>query len=111
MYEYNAEVVRIIDGDTLVLDLDLGFHIRTRITARLLGVDTAETHGVSHDSAEYRAGKVQEQFVREWLSEAERLSVRTNKQGKYGRWLTDIFNSDGECLNDLLIDEFDVSYE
>jgi micrococcal nuclease len=111
MYEYRAEVVRVIDGDTLVLDLDLGFNIRNRVTARLLGVDTAETYGVSHESDEYRAGKEQAQFVREWLAKADRLIVRTNKQGKYGRWLARIENSEGEVLNDRLIDEFDVAYE
>ncbi|UBF19236.1 micrococcal nuclease [Halorubrum phage HRTV-17] len=111
MYEYRAEVVRVIDGDTVVLDLDLGFYTRTRVTTRLLGVDTAETYGVSHDTEEYRDGKEQAQFVREWLAKAGSLVARTEKQGKYGRWLAEIENSEGEVLNERLIEEFDVAYE
>lgn len=110
-FEYPAEVERVIDGDTIVFDLDLGFHLSKIAEVRLLGVDTAETYGVSHDSLEFKTGKEHEAFVREWLSEADKLMVRTDERGMYGRWLGEVFNGSGESLNDTLLSEFDVKYQ
>jgi len=107
---YDAETIRVIDGDTIVFDLDLGFRTRKVATVRVLGVDTAETYGVSHDSIEYETGVEHKKFVEEWLEEAESLTVRTDEKGKYGRWLGEIFNENGESLNDLLLETFDIPY-
>lgn len=107
---YPATTHRIVDGDTIVFMLDLGFNITKRAEVRLLGVDTAETYGVSHDSVEYETGKRHEAFVREWLRDAESLTVRTDEQGKYGRWLGEVFDERGASLNDALLDEFDITY-
>ena len=109
--EYSAETHRVVDGDTLVFMLDLGFHLTKKVEVRLLGVDTAETYGVSHDSEQYERGKEHEEFVREWLNEAESLTVRTHEKGKYGRWLGEVFDEEGICLNDVLLNEFDIRYQ
>ena len=50
MYKYQADVVRVVDGDTLVVNIDVGFNIRHEITARILGIDTHEIHFVKHES-------------------------------------------------------------
>ena len=110
-YQYNVELHRVVDGDTIVFDFDLGFKTKRRATVRLLGVDTAETYGVGHGSVEYQTGMKHKEFVEEWLNEADSLSVRTDEKGKYGRWLGEIFNQDGESLNDRLVEEFDITYE
>jgi endonuclease YncB( thermonuclease family) len=109
--EYPAHVKRIVDGDTIVFTLDLNFGIKKVAEIRLLGVDTAETYGVSHDSKEYKTGKKHERFVREWLNQADSLTVRTDEQGKFGRWLGEVFNEKGESLNDALLDNFDIEYQ
>lgn len=45
MYTYNAAIVRVIDGDTLVVNIDLGFHTwRNEQTIRLLGCNAREIH-------------------------------------------------------------------
>jgi micrococcal nuclease len=113
MYRYFADVLRIIDGDTMEVFLDVGFKMRKKAMIRLEGVDTAETYGVSHDSDEYRAGKEQEKFVREWVENSSQISVRTKEKGKYGRWVATVTNESGESLNHMLIQKFDVgkSYE
>jgi len=109
MYEYRANCVEVIDGDTIDVSVDLGFHIQRQIRLRLSDVDTHETYGVDHDSREYRRGKRETEFVREWLPGGEwPLLVRTAKKGKYGRYLAAIERrSDGEILNDRLLSEFD----
>lgn len=109
--ENPVEVVRVIDGDTIVFDVELSFDIRKRATIRLLGVDTAETYGVSHDSMTYKTGKEHAEYVIEWLENAGSLSVRLDEKGKFGRWLGVVFDGDGNCLNDDLLKQFDVQYE
>lgn len=93
MYEYAATVVRVIDGDTLIADVDLGFHVSVRETFRLTGIDTPEIHGVKKDSEEYRRGMEAKKFVEKLLELTEgRVMLRTQKdaQGKYGRWLAEV---------------------
>jgi len=115
MYEYQARCVEVIDGDTQDVIVDLGFHLTRQIRLRLAGVDTHETYGVAHDSEEYRRGKEETEFVEAWLETAAAdadtewpLVVRTNKTGKYGRYLAEIERrSDGDVLNDALRDNFD----
>lgn len=112
MREVNkATVNRVIDGDTIVFDVDLGYGITNTIQMRLLGVDTAETYGVSKSSKEYKLGKKHERFVESWLNDADQLYVRTDEQDSFGRWLGEVFNQDNESLNDKLLEEFNVTYD
>lgn len=93
MYEYQATLVRIVDGDTFDLDIDLGLHIHTRTRVRLYGVDTPETYGVPQGCAEWKRGEAARQFVAEWFAaHSPTLRVRTfrDRTGKYGRWLVEI---------------------
>ena len=45
MYEYKGTIRRVIDGDTLVIDVDLGFHVHTVVHVRLAGINAPETRG------------------------------------------------------------------
>jgi micrococcal nuclease len=109
MYEYHATVRRVVDGDTLDLRIDLGFTVHVEIRVRLGRVDTPEVHGVKKSSEEYARGKVASEFVAQWLQEADAFGVpiiiRTQKTGKYGRWIAEVLDTDGVCLNDVLIEK------
>lgn len=107
----------VVDGDTLDLVVDLGFGIRQTIRVRLAGVDTAETYGTPRDSMEYRHGKRQAAWVRNWIETAIvnhaddlwPLIVTTEKDrtGKFGRYTASVNRrSDSERLNDRLVAEF-----
>jgi len=120
LWTYQAQVLRVIDGDSLEVRLDTGFRYYGDKTVRLLGVDTNEIHNVAHNSDEYARGMRQKEFVEAWLQEAEDayngrfpLLVETKKAGKYGRYLATVYRrSDGEELNERLLNEFDgVEYE
>lgn len=112
MRKYPVDVQRVVDGDTLDLCVQFEpFPIKFYPRVRLLGVDTAETYGVSTESAEYQAGKEQAESVCGWLEEAESLTATFDGQGKYGRWLADLQNEDGESLVAFLIERFDVAVE
>jgi micrococcal nuclease len=107
MYEYNAKVIRVYDGDTIWADLDLGFGIWMRNQSiRLLGINTPELRGESKE-----AGIVSRDRVIELLDSAgNECIIRTSKgkqTGKYGRILGEIWIPDQQTLsvNDILLNE------
>jgi len=119
MYRYNAEVLRVVDGDTLDLRVDLGFGVSFKIRARLYGVDTPEKFGVKKGSAEWEKGVAATEFAKAWISKEpnpnwvmiESHNGSKIKKGKYGRWLVEVFKNDPafepaftESLNDLLLE-------
>jgi len=112
MYEYQAQIDEVIDGDTIDVVVDLGFNMRRDIRLRLAGVDTAETYGVSHDSEEYARGSEHTQFVEQWIDTDATSEwpfiVRTEKKGKFGRYIATIERkADGNELTEALLKEFD----
>lgn len=115
MFEYQAKVRDVVDGDTLKLTVDKGFNDRKLLTLRVADVDTHEIHGVSYDSEEYEMGMMETAFVESWIPEEPEwpLIVKTQKKGKYGRWLGKVTRkSDGEELHKALFDRFDdITYD
>jgi micrococcal nuclease len=87
MHDYLAKVIKIVDGDTIDCDVDLGFHTYTRVRLRFARINTPELRG-----AEKEAGKAAKQFVVEKLVQAnDTIMIQTQKTGKYGRWIAEVF--------------------
>lgn len=100
MYTYRATLDRVIDGDTVDLDVDLGFFVTVRVRVRLLGVNAPEKFG-----PEREAGQRAIRFVTEWLSRVDTLIVQTAKTENHGIWLAVLVNDEtGERLNDDVLD-------
>lgn len=95
-YRYAVvEVRKVVDGDTVDLVLDLGFHMTAALRFRILGVDTPERGQPGfHEAAD---------FVREWLAESSGLVAHTRKADSFGRWLADIVRDDGSTLSQALL--------
>lgn len=88
MFEYGCKILRVVDGDTVDVDIDLGFGIwihKERI--RLWGMDTPESR--TRDLEEKKYGLLAKQKVLEWLPEgsAQTLITVKDKAGKFGRVL------------------------
>jgi micrococcal nuclease len=113
MFEYMAKVVSVYDGDTIRVDIDLGFGIKfDNQSIRLLGINTPEVRG-----DEREAGLIVRDFVREQILEKNIiLKTYRDSKGKYGRWLGQIYYTKEErvitasdspdaltCLNDELL--------
>ncbi len=81
-YQVPATVVRVIDGDTIVLDLDLGWHITRREACRIEGVDAPEM-----DTAEGRAAK---RWAEQRLPAGTEVTFMSYRLDKYGRPLGEI---------------------
>jgi micrococcal nuclease len=104
MYEYNCKIVRIIDGDTVDVNIDLGFAVwlnKQRI--RLFGVDTPESR--TRDAVEKKFGIMAKNFVKGRLPVGSMQILRTrldDSRGKFGRILGE-FVLEETTLNQLLI--------
>ena len=104
MYEYNCKIVRIVDGDTVDVDIDLGFAVwlnKQRI--RLFGVDTPESR--TRDAEEKKFGILAKNFVKGRLPVGSMQILRTrmdDSRGKFGRILGE-FVLEETTLNQLLI--------
>lgn len=85
MYQYKAELIRVIDGDTLVADVDLGFYIRQEMILRLRGVNTPELKGKEHQKAVEAKNFVEEQL------KDKSFAIRTYKVETWGRFLADVY--------------------
>lgn len=102
IYMYKAWVVRVVDGDTVYLDLDLGFNLyRNNLSYRLLGIDTPEIRG-----KERPEGLVAKARVEELLPKGKEVRVRTWEAGKYGRYIAEIYiPEDKRSISQILLDE------
>ena len=103
-YYREAKIVRVVDGDTIDLEIDLGWEIRFVERVRLLGIDTPEIRG-----EERPRGLQAKAVVEAWAkANGDRCVVHSAayRRGKYGRTLAIIHPSpesdETETLNDLL---------
>ncbi len=94
-YTYKAYVIEVIDGDTVWLNIDLGFNAMTTQKVRLRGIDTPEVETLS--------GMEAKGFVEDALRECPFIAVRTYGRDKFTRYLVDIFyDEDASELGDLV---------
>lgn len=111
---YNAIVKRVVDGDTIDVDIDLGFGTwihNERV--RLLGVDTPECR--TRDELEKQFGLLAKHVVEGFCPEGSKVVLQTemDDKGKFGRTLGIVWVDSGELnLNQFLIEErYAVAYE
>lgn len=81
MYQYKATISRVIDGDTVVMDVDLGFYIWLKdIHFRFWGINAPE-------KSDPEGWKAATDFAVNWFKENPTVIVSVYGQDKYGRWL------------------------
>jgi micrococcal nuclease len=103
MYEYECKIVRVVDGDTIDVDISLGFGLWIHgESIRLFGVDCPECR--SRDKEEKAAGLAAKRFVERFLQVGETYTLNTQSKGKFGRYLGTISN-ETETVNKALINE------
>tara|TARA_E500000178_G_scaffold333246_1_gene367936 strand:- start:1421 stop:1885 length:465 start_codon:yes stop_codon:yes gene_type:complete len=108
MYEYRATVVKVVDGDTVDVDIDLGFGICMKDErVRIMGIDTPESR--TRDKVEDLFGEAAKARVKQLLSGDVVLKTQIARngedmKGKFGRILGD-FKIGDKMLTDILIEE------
>jgi len=104
MYEYECTIRRVVDGDTVDVDVDLGFGTwRCNERIRLYGVDTPECR--TRDAQEKAAGLLAKEFVQDALHVGGTYNLQTKEKGKFGRFLGVIFISAKTSINAALVTE------
>ena len=108
MYTYNAKVIRIVDGDSIRMDVDLGFgcHLLGNdgrgVDIRLFGIDCPEIR--TRDGAEKAHGLLAKMCVEKYLKVGETYEITTRERGKFGRYLGTIkLKGKRGTINDLLV--------
>jgi len=108
MYEYNCKIVRVIDGDSIIIDIDLGFsHWIHGESIRLYGVDAPESR--TRDLEEKKYGKASKKFVKDFLN-SDNILLKTREKGKYGRYLGDFCVNGKWLCNEMIAAYHAVPY-
>ena len=109
MYEYRAKVIKVIDGDTVDVDIDLGFGVWLEDErVRIMGIDTPESR--TRDKVEKKFGLAAKARLKELLGATPILKTQVGKggedmKGKFGRILGDFLTEDGKKCGELLVKE------
>lgn len=97
-YWYSCSVVSVYDGDTMRIDIDLGFNTWLRnIPIRLARINAPEIRG-----SERELGIEARDFLRNLVESASDVLVHTKEKGKYGRWIAEVI-VDGANVSDMMI--------
>ena len=111
MYNYKISVIKVVDGDTIDAEIDLGFDIKVKKRVRFLGINAPESR--TRDLEEKARGLAAKDRVKQLLDGCNNIQLNSHGIGKFGRCLGEIMldTIDGkECLtlkslNELLINE------
>lgn len=111
--EYDVTVIKVVDGDTVDVDIDLGFGITLKDErVRIMGIDTPESR--TRDKVEDLFGEAAKARLKELLESGGKLITTENKKGedmkgKFGRILGDFYverwEGKKERVTDILVEE------
>ena len=110
MFEYKCKVTNIVDGDTVDVDIDLGFGVWLRDQRiRLYGIDTPESR--TSDPSEKLYGKAAAEFLKKWLDGGD-VTIKTHKdeRGKFGRILGELWVFDTNVNRKMIEEHHAVEY-
>jgi len=100
LYHYRIQVVRVVDGDTIIAHVDLGFGVFLQNQSiRLARINAPELHGESKEQGK----KSKEALVGKLLGKKTFIKTQKDDREKYGRLLADLYLEDGTCVNDWLL--------
>ena len=98
MYEYECEVTRVVDGDTIDVILDLGFNVLHKARVRLFGIDTPESR--TRDKDEKVRGKMAAKFLQNAIDSGD-VVIRTELKDSRGKF--------GRVLGTVVVNEVDIN--
>ena len=109
MYEYRVKILKVVDGDTVDVDIDLGFGVvLSDERVRIMGIDTPESR--TRDKVEKKFGLASKARLKSLLGKTGILKTQINKKGedmkgKFGRILGDFVVEDNRMVTDILVEE------
>lgn len=104
MFEYNCQIARVVDGDTVDVIIDCGFSILHKARVRMYGIDTPESR--TRDKDEKARGLMSKDFLVKELSKGDVvIKTKKDKKGKFGRILGEFYVNDIN-INQMMIHGF-----
>lgn len=108
MYEYRvAQLLKVVDGDTIDVAIDLGFDISVTKRVRLAGIDTPESR--TKDLEEKAMGLESKEYLKHALENAKDIIIKTeieNETGKFGRVLGWLYlDGQSNSINNIMVKE------
>lgn len=105
-FVYRAKILRVIDGDTIIAVVDLGFSIASEQTFRLARINAPEMRGDTHD-----AGIAARDFlINTVANNTVIMQTSKDRKEKYGRYLAEVFIGDGN-VSDLMVSSGHAIYK
>ena len=114
MYEYKVNIIKVVDGDTVDVDIDLGFGMWIKDErVRMMGIDTPESR--TRDKVEKKFGLASKEKLKSLLGKKSVLKTQVNKKGedmkgKFGRILGDFVVGDKMATEILVEEGYAVAY-
>lgn len=105
-YIYKIKVTRVVDGDTIDAEIDLGFNMTLKKRIRLHGINTPETR--TRDKEEKKKGLAAKERLQQIVDEQQNiLFLKSMDQGKFGRCIGVLFEQDfdDQSINEMLVQE------
>lgn len=105
-YIYKIKVTRVVDGDTIDAEIDLGFNLKLNKRIRLYGINTPETR--TRDKEEKKRGIAAKERLQQIVDEQQNiLFLKSMDQGKFGRCIGVLFEQDfdDQSINEVLVEE------
>lgn len=106
MYTYKGKIIKIIDGDTIDVEFDVGFHLKATHRCRLYGIDTPEKKEENWAKAKECLTKITNECGPDFI-------FKTYKSDSFGRWLIEIFTTEKDpiSINEwMLLNGFAVKF-
>jgi micrococcal nuclease len=104
LYQYKAKVIRVVDGDTIDADVDVGFGLTMRQRFRINNFDAPETWRPRNEAEKIHGEKAKKR-ANELLIDKDILLKSTKVAGIYGRFGADIWLEDGRSFREVMINE------
>ncbi len=114
MYTYKCKCLRVVDGDTIDAEIDLGFKVYIRERIRFYGINTPESR--TRDLEEKARGLAAKQFLKDILTKSKNkfiLESMVDKKGKFGRILGTLYveyQKEGESIDKINVNQYLIYY-
>jgi len=110
MYTYKVTITHIVDGDTVDVDINLGFAVvLKKQRVRLYEIDTPESR--TRDKVEKKYGLAAKQYLKDKLENATNIYLKSHDKGKFGRILGELFIDDNsKSVNMQMVDDHHAVY-
>ena len=101
-YYYKVEIIKVVDGDTVDVKIDLGFEVWHKCRVRLVGSNAPESR--TRDKEEKKRGLAAKDWLSNQFYTEEDIELQSHGKGKFGRVLGEFFINDIN-INELMVEE------